>query len=142
MPVKALLGLAVGPGLDVDHPGVLAQIDYLRVVGIVYPGVHVGPVASPAQLSRYLEQVYVHASGVALAQPGKRTAVHAQQGQAVHVLFVFPIAVAESAQGSSGAGSRFGHSTPYDHAVDLTVLSPKPVLVVLGASQEVEDAVT
>ena len=129
----------VGPGLDVNDPGVLAQLYYLGVVGVVHPRVYVGPVSPAAQLTRYLEQVYVHASGVALAQTGKRTAVDAQQGDAVHAVVVFLIL--ESPQDSSRHQASVRALSPDKYAVDLSVLPAEPVLVVLGAPQEVEDAI-
>ena len=139
VPVQAPLGLLEGAGLDVNDPGILAQLHYLRVVGIVHPRVYVGPVSPAAQLSRDLEKVYVHSPSVALAQPGKRTAMDAQQGDAVHALVVFPYAwtgpplIAAPAPGWA--------LSPDEHSVDLTVLPTEPVLVVLRAPQEVEDAI-
>ena len=54
--------------------------------------------------------------------------------------FVFPIAL--NRPRADRALGPVRRSSPDDHTVDLPVLSPKPVLVVLRASQEVEDAVT
>ncbi len=39
VPVETLLGLVMRPGLKVDDPGIIAQADYLRVVGVVGTGI-------------------------------------------------------------------------------------------------------
>ena len=78
VPVQALLGLTVGPGLEVNDPGVLTQLDDFGVVRVVDPGIYVCPVAPPAELPRYLQQIDVHPAGIALAQPGERAPVDAQ----------------------------------------------------------------
>ena len=83
--VGVLLGPVVGAGLEVDDPGVLAEGHYLLVPGVVPAGVDVDGASHLAERSRGLEDVDVHAAGVALSKARHRAAVYAQHGDSVHM---------------------------------------------------------
>jgi hypothetical protein len=75
-----LVHFPILPRPEVNEAGILAQFIYHLVHRVVDPGVHIYLMSQLAQLTRHLQDIYAHATGISGAQSAYRAAVRAEHG--------------------------------------------------------------
>jgi hypothetical protein len=69
-------------GFQVNNAGIVIEVDHLRIVGIMYPGINVYAMPAVAQLRGKLPYINIHTAGVFGTQFSDRAGMNAKHGNA------------------------------------------------------------